>query len=287
MRRRNVVAGRFYPAAKSKCERQIEECVRFDASGVKVERPIAGGIVPHAGWVFSGPTAGKVFAAIREHGKPETFVLFGATHSFSGGKPSIMPEGTWETPLGDVEVDRRIANEILRDAGEELENDPRAHDGEHSIEVQVPFIRHLFPEARIVPISAPPGEDSIRVGSLVGEVVKREGGSVVAVGSTDLTHYGREYGFAPRGTGEKALKWVRDENDKRMVDKITGLKVDEILEEERENRNACGAGAVAATLAAVLAAGRKSGVLLEYTTSHDVMPERGATMFVGYAGVVF
>lgn len=287
MRRRNAVAGRFYPSSRAECERQLAECVRFDASAVKLEEPAAGGIVPHAGWVFSGPTAGKVFAAIRECGKPETFVLFGATHRFGMGRPSIMIEGTWETPIGDVEVDHRIANEILRGAGDELENNPRAHEGEHSIEVQVPFIRYLFPEARIVPVSAPPGEDSIKVGSLVGEVMKREGGAVVAVGSTDLTHYGAEYGFAPKGTGDKALKWVREENDRRMVDLITGLKVDDVLDEERKNRNACGAGAVAATLAAVLAAGRKRGVLLEYTTSHDVMPERGATMFVGYAGVVF
>lgn len=285
MKRKNAVEGRFYPGNARACEEELSRYTDFDSSGLNLDTPLLGGIVPHAGWVFSGPTAGKVFAAIRDSGRAETFILFGAVHRFGADRPVIMSEGEWATPLGGVEIDRETAARLRDAAG--LDESASAHDGEHSIEVQIPFIRQAFPGAKIVPVLAPPDESSIAAGAAAGEIVRDGGGRVVVVGSTDLTHYGREYGFAPQGTGEKALEWVREKNDAGMVEKMVGLKVEEALGEARRNHNACGAGAIAAVLAAMRAAGKTAGTLLEYTTSHDVMPERGATLFVGYAGVVF
>ncbi|MEW5944631.1 MAG: AmmeMemoRadiSam system protein B [bacterium] len=286
-RRRAAVAGSFYPSGRRECERQIAECVAFDASVLRLPEVPAGGVVPHAGWVFSGFTAGKVFAAIRERSMPATFVLFGAVHRYGVDAPALMDEGVWETPLGDLEVCGETASAIKERAGGLVEVNPRAHEGEHSIEVQAPFIKYLFPGARIVPILAPPVEASVEAGKAVGEVVKDNGGRAVALGSTDLTHYGHEYGFAPKGTGEEGLKWVREVNDRRMIELMTTLRADEILAEAARSHNACGAGAVAATAAAMRACGRTSGTPIEYTTSHDVMPERKASMFVGYAGILY
>ncbi len=282
-KRHGYVAGQFYPDSAGECRREIEMYSR--APGAKIEGKPVAGIVPHAGWVFSGATAGKVFACIREHTEPKTFVLFGAAHRFMGGLPVVMAEGDWETPLGDVEIDSTLADLIL-DTVEGLDEGASPHNGEHSIEVQVPFIKHLFPEAKIVPILTPPTGESAAVGTAIGRAVTDRDG-VVLIGSTDLTHYGFEYGFAPKGAGQAALEWVRDVNDKRLIDLAIGMKAEEIVREAGNLHNACGAGAVAATTAAARELGKTKGVLIEYTTSHDVMPRGKPSMFVGYAGIVF
>ncbi len=112
------------------------------------------------------------------------------------------------------------------------------------------------------------------------------------VGTTDLTHYGATaYRFAPKGTGREALEWVKNENDRRMVDLMRELKAEEAVAEAAEHKNACGAGAVAATLGAARALGSQGGHLIEYTTSYDVLRDQlyGDVVgdFVGYAGMVF
>jgi AmmeMemoRadiSam system protein B len=164
---------------------------------------------------------------------------------------------------------------------------PEAHSGEHSAEVQVPFIQHLFPEARIVPILILPDENAPRVGEIIGETASVERRRVAIVGTTDLTHYGgRYYGFAPAGTGEQALEWVRA-NDMRVIDLIVTMEAEDIVAETATHRNACGGGAVAGTVAAARTLGAEKGYLLEYTTSHHVMPRGPATDFVGYASIVF
>ena len=107
------------------------------------------------------------------------------------------------------------------------------------------------------------------------------------VGTTDLTHYGRAYyGFAPAGAGERALEWARA-NDEQVLDLILAMRAEDIVAEAAAHHNACGGGAIAGTIAAARALGAEKGYLLEYTTSHDVMPRGPATDFVGYAAIVF
>jgi len=281
-RRGSVVRGLFYPFSHQECAEKIDYCV---SSEINVEGvTFKAGIVPHAGWDFSGPTAGKVFAAIKKHGNPKTFILFGASHGYFG-PPALMAEGFWETPFGDIEIDASVSARLLEQV-DGLKENASAHDGEHSIEVQIPFIKRLFPKARIAPILTPAHESASALGKAVADVV-RDDNSVVAIGSADLSHYGPRFGFAPKGTGRQALEWVRNTNDKRVVDLAVEMKADVIVAEARDRHNTCGAGAISALVAFAGTSGARSGVLLEYTTSHDVRPFGEPVDFVGYAGIVY
>ena len=104
------------------------------------------------------------------------------------------------------------------------------------------------------------------------------------IGSTDLTHYGEAYGFAPRGGGEDAVAWVKEENDRRVIDAFLRMEGERALDLGRSERSACSAGGAAAAIAFAAASDVRKGALVRYTTSWDVAP---ATSFVGYAGILF
>lgn len=285
--RQPTVAGRFYPASRGRIEQQLEHYMPDQPPDSDLPVPIVAGIVPHAGWAFSGPTALKVYAAIQSQFIPETVVLVSAMHSAATDKPAIFSSGAWLTPLGEIPIDEALAQALLEKEEENFVHAPNAHAGEHSGEVQVPMIQHLFPDAQLLPIMIPPSHQAVAAGKRIGEASGATDKRVVVIGTTDLTHYGaRYYGFAPAGTGPAALEWVR-ENDRRVIDLMVDLRAEDILEETRARRNACGGGAIAATVAAARVMGAEEGVLLEYTTSHDVEPRGPATDFVGYAAVVF
>jgi len=285
-RRSAIVSGQFYPSNEKLARGHIEECL---ATAKKVEGigKVVAGIVPHAGWTFSGPTAAKVFAQIDSENPPPAFVLFGAVHRWGTKGAAVYSKGSWETPLGDLEIDSAMAEKMLKALGDILEESPQAHSGEHSIEVQLPFISYLFPKAKIVPISLPPTKQSHLIGGKIGAFLKEEYPDTVVIGTTDLTHYGPNYGFAPQGVGDEALKWVKEDNDASIVSLAVAMKDDQIVADAEKRRNACGAGAMAGTVAAAKALGAVRGTLLEYITSHDMMPFRKASDFVGYAGIAF
>jgi AmmeMemoRadiSam system protein B len=284
--RRPVVAGQFYPGDHASCVRKIEQCLPAKPDP-NVPDEIVAGLVPHAGWDFSGAVAARVFAAIHAQGAPETFVLFSAMHRWGASRPAVYARGSWATPLGEVEVDEELAAAVLKAGAGLLSDSPEAHSGEHSAEVQAPFIQHLFPEAKLLPILLPPDADAARAGDVVGQVVSATQKPIVIVGTTDLTHYGKRfYGFAPAGTGEPALEWARA-NDERVINLILDMRAEEIVAETDAHHNACGGGAIAGMVAAARALGAEKGHLLEYTTSHHVMPRGPATDFVGYAAIVF
>ena len=287
--REPIVAGQFYPAGRDACVEMIESLRPGKLPEDLPDRPVAG-VVPHAGWVFSGATALAVLEAIRQGRTPKTFVLFGAVHGPIRAS-AVFSSGGWRTPLGLAEVDERLAGEVLARSEGLVADAPHAHEAEHSIEVQVPFIQYLFPEARILPIAVLPDEHAPEIGRIVGRTVGSLDADAVCLGSTDLTHYGPAYGFTPKGLGEEALRWMREENDRRMVDLMLRLDAEAAVPEAETRANACGAGAVAATLAAARELGASCGRLVHYTTSCDVMRERmgsqGMDAAVGYAGVVF
>lgn len=278
-----IVAGMFYPADEPSCRRQVRACLE----AIRIEAPagtVCGGIVPHAGWVYSGPTAGTVFQAIAAQEPPETFILFGAVHTWGVNEACLYGHGAWRTPLGDLAVDEDLAAAITSQAG--IVDRPQAHAEEHSIEVQLPFIKYLFPSARIVPIAMPPLYTAPAIGQKVAQAVRQMGRRAIALGSTDLTHYGPRYGLAPAGAGESAIVWVHN-NDKAFLDRVVSMQAEEIVPEARSHHNACGAGAVAAAIAFAAEMGASQGMLLHYTTSHEVMPSGRATDMVGYGAVIF
>ncbi len=129
----------------------------------------------HAGWTFSGSLAALVFSAIKQqHEKVHTFVIFGAAHGYFGQSPAVCDNYFWETPLGKVAVDKEFADRLV---DKKLAvSDLLAHEGEHSIEVQVPFIQHLFPEAEILPIIVPPSGQAILLGEAFGNIMKLKAG---------------------------------------------------------------------------------------------------------------
>lgn len=284
MLRKTYQAGSFYPAQKDSCVDLISKCLEYNK--MDIPKRIDAAIVPHAGWVFSGATAGKVYGAIAEQKiTPDTFVIFGAIHITPVKRAGVWSKGSWETPLGEVEIDEVIAKKLLADENSPLEENMKAHLHEHSIEVQIPFIKYLFPKAKIVPIAIQPTLDAFEVGNYIAHCLK--GDNIIVIGSTDMTHYGHRFGFAPQGVGGEALDWVKKHNDKRMIDLMLNLKAEDVVMEAMKNHNSCGSGAISATLSYAKSVGKTTGTLLEYTTSFDVYPERIADSFVGYAGLVF
>jgi len=159
--------------------------------------------------------------------------------------------------------------------------------GEHSIEVQVPFIKRLLPEASILPIQVPGDHRALGVGRHLADAIRADGRPIAVVASSDLTHYGERYGFAPHGSGAEALTFGR-QNDRRLVDEVLKLSGEGVLSESRTHRNACGPGALASVVAAAVALDYRTTCLLHQTTSHDArlgLVEE-PTMFVGYASVL-
>ena len=288
--RKPIVAGQFYPGQRNSCVAEINECLQQAESAESLPQTIAAGIVPHAGWTFSGSLAAMVFSAIKQrHDKVNTFVIFGAAHSYYGSSPALYDKGSWLTPLGEVAIDEELADAVLK--GDAAVSDTRAHEYEHSIEVQVPFVQHFFADAKILPILVPPIEEAVALGEAVGDIISAdEKKKIVCIGSTDLTHYGPRYGFTPMGIGSDAFQWAGEVNDQQFIDLALKLQPQRMLTSAAENSNACGAGAAAAAVAAAKKLGKTKGLLLAHTNSNEVMLQKMGTSSadsVGYAAIVF
>ena len=279
-RRKADFAGSWYPGKDSDCRRAIEEFSRSSVPCPSGET--VGGIVPHAGWVFSGKIACNVIRCLSEQASPDTILLFGR-HLHPSSKSYIMTEGAWATPLGDLEIDQELGEKLLAEFPFVVET-PTRYDQDNTIELQLPFIKHYFPEVKILPLGVPPAQASLRIGERAVEISRDMGRKTLALGSTDLTHYGDTYGYAPKGVGKAAVDWVKNENDRRLVDLILRMDAEEVIRESLTNHNACCSGAVAAAIAAAKKLGAREAQKLFYATSYDVRPDNS---FVGYVGVVF
>jgi AmmeMemoRadiSam system protein B len=288
--RKPAVAGQFYGGSREECLVEIAECLPKGAIKAGLPDRIVGGIVPHAGWLFSGDLAALVFTAIRQVNKTvDTFILFGASHRSHDSCPLIYPDGTWETPLGKIDIDEILTKELIRLGAK---SNVEAHRHEHSIEVQVPFIQYLFPDAKIVAVIMPPvpGGYECAFGQKVGALLKDSGAGAVCVASTDLTHYGPRYGFCPQGTNSTALTWAYEVNDMEFINKALNMDAEHLVDSSLQHENACGPAAAAAVVAAAKTAGCKKGYLLGHTNSAEVTRARfgqASNESVGYASIVF
>jgi AmmeMemoRadiSam system protein B len=288
-------AGRFYAAEPGQCLAELKQCIssarlRAETSDRDLKSDaVIGGVVPHAGWPYSGAVAARVFNAILTGRRPDVVIVFGAVHVPRLSRPAIFPSGAWRTPLGLATVDDLLVQRLHAET-DLAELDSHSHDREHSIEVEVPFIQHLLPKATIVPIMIPVDQRAAELGRIVGLACKRYGVAAVFLASTDLTHYGPGFSFAPEGVGEAGLHWAKTVNDRRMIDLMLAMRDGDVVAEAVANRNACGGGAIAAGIAASKSYGAKSAALLEHTTSHEVAQEilpEPARDSVGYAAMVF
>lgn len=274
--RRPCVAGSFYPGTQEGLRRAIEEAFRHELGpGRKPERVVEerqtiSVVCPHAGYMYSGPVAAHGYYILGCEPRPASVIVIGPNHTGLGSPISLMAEGIWRTPLGDVEVDEELAGAILR-YSEMIDVDELAHSREHSIEVQLPFLQYIYgPELRFVPIcmGLQDLESSREVGGAIGKALI--GRDAVIVASTDLTHY------EPQASAKR--------KDMMVIESI--LSMDEASLYERIYRNRismCGYGPVSASLQASKAAGSKGAELLAYHTSGDVTGDYSAV--VGYASI--
>lgn len=283
--RPHAVAGRFYDSDSAACQRAIDEYTACPTLGYTPR--VYGGVVPHAGWICSGAVAGRVFAALA-HESVETFVLFGTAHTVPTHESIVDEHDAWQTPLGQVAIDHEMRSAMCQQ-NSNLRLDASAHAQEHSLEVVVPFIQHLFPNAKILPIVVPPFEQAMHVGSGTVPVANALGRKVVVLASTDLTHYGPRYRFTPKGVGPEAIAWATQTNDARMIELIAVMDSNAVLPEAQSNHNACGPGAIGATLLACRQLGATKGVTVCQTNSNEVLRRQYGEMndAVGYVGMVF
>ncbi len=282
------MAGRFYEADPSRCSSDAD---RFCAEPLRyVDRApqqVHAAIVPHAGWVCSGRIAGGTFRAIESRTKARTFVITGSVHTMPLPQPALDAADLWRTPLGDVLVDTSLREALRKLDGMAVHDE--AHQHEHSIEVNLPLMQHVFDDFRIVPCMIPPHAEAVSWGQALGELLSQWHEPVAMICSIDLTHYGPNYAFTPEGLGEHGRTWAHAVNDRRLLELIEQMQAEQIVSETETHRSSCGGGAIAATVAAARVMGATRGVVLEHTDSSYELASIGhddPNNSVGYAGVV-
>ena len=275
--REPVFAGQFYPADPSLLSKQIK--VFFEnAKPGKIEDAVAI-IVPHAGYIYSGQIDADAYNQVKQN-KYDLVVVIGTNHTTAGFSGiSIYPKGAFATPIGTAKIDNIAAGELLKDDSD-VNTDLKVHAKEHSIEVQIPFIKYLFPEAKILPIIV--GEPDIkmcnRFGKALASILKAKKALIVA--SSDLSHY-PDFDDAVR-TDNKTLKT------------IAGLDPEKIVSEMKEQLEsgipqlvtcACGEAPIIAAIATAkeLGAGRAS--IISYSNS-GYISAGSIDRVVGYGAVV-
>jgi hypothetical protein len=252
----------------------------------KGSRRIIGGISPHAGYIYSGPVAASLYYRIALDGAPEIFVLVGPVHGYGAGV-GIMKRGVWRTPLGDVQIDEEFCETILEQV-DIVADDPSIHEDEHSLEVQLPFLQSLYGEGlRIAPIATAMDdlETCTEVGKAIAKAARKSGKDIAIIASTDMTHYGIHYGYAPVGMSpiEKVLKWVRS-IDGETIEAITALDEKRLLTNVKEKHmTMCGYAPVAITIVAAKELGASKAELAKYATSYDTQGSTDA--IVGYCSI--
>lgn|SRR5665213_2897912 len=294
------MAGRFYPADPARCREAARALIQAAAGFSGVGEPVAahfpgrtalGGIVPHAGWMCSGAIAGQVIAEIDRlmcDAPPELVVVFGAVHTpIEINRAALDSHEAWQVPGGQSPAAHDLARKLAGNARFFVPDD-RLHRTEHAVEVELPLIQSAWPAAMLLPIEVPLIEDAARIGQETAREVLSSGKRCIFLASSDLTHYGPAYRFAPAGTGPQGLQWAK-ENDGRLLRLVTDLAVEQVVPEVRARANACGGGAIAAILAACKEAGAKSATVLRHANSHEMLAglaDNDPANAVGYAGVV-
>jgi AmmeMemoRadiSam system protein B len=260
-----AVAGKFYPANPETLRRDVESYLPE-----RVEKiPALGCVVPHAGYMYSGYVAGAVFARMQ---LPERFVILCPNHTGRGEPLAIMSRGTWGTPLGDAQIDRALAAELVSEF-DLLTEDAEAHRTEHALEVELPFLQVLEPRFTFVPIAIGTHRFDVltELGNAIAGVIARQNEKVQVVASSDMNHYATDSVTREKDALAIAPLLARDP-----------LALHEVV--HRENISMCGLGPAVSMLTAVNELGANSAALVKYATSADVSGDR--SYCVGYAGVV-
>ncbi|MFH1457740.1 MAG: AmmeMemoRadiSam system protein B [Candidatus Omnitrophota bacterium] len=265
--RKASVAGQFYPATAQAIKEQIES---FCDRNAEKSNAIAC-MLPHAGYMYSGNVACQTVSRIRNK---ESILLLGPNHTGFGAAFSIMTQGAWQTPMGEVKIDSGLAGRIVKNS-KYLESDSLAHAHEHSLEVQLPIFQYFKPDFKIVPMLFL--SDDLQVLKEIGQEIAAEiqkygdKDSVLIVASSDMTHY------EPKDQAEQ--------KDKEAIEAILALDEDRLMEKTRRlGISMCGVAPVIVMLTIAKHLGAQSASLVKYQTSADVTGDSDSV--VGYAGII-
>jgi len=268
-----VVSGRFYSANPVELKATVVSLLQDarQAVGPSAHRAV-GVIAPHAGYVYSGPTAAAVFARVA---LPDLIIIVAPNHTGvcrAPGGASLWEDGAFRTPLGDVPVDETCAARVAA-ATSLVAVDHEAHRAEHAIEVLLPFVQVGRPGARIVPLvlAWDTWDEARELGEALARVVREAGEPVLLLASSDLNHY------EPASVSER--------KDARALEAVTALDGAELLARcRRERITMCGRAPVAVVLAAARALGATRAEVVDYRHSGWVSGDN--SQVVGYGGVV-
>lgn len=265
-KRRPAVAGYFYPSDAKELAQEVEEYMppqsKVDAKGA---------ICPHAGYVYSGSVAGAVYSRLKPK---DIFIMLGPNHTGYGSDVSVMTEGLWEIPLGSIRINKTVAKKIVEKTPLASDN-IQAHIYEHSLEVQLPFIHKLNPEAEIVPITLKmlSFKECINLAEAVAEAVKELElvDRMIIIASTDMSHY------LPDDMARKI--------DSIAIDRIKNFDPEGLYNAVQEHKiSMCGFVPTVTMLYAVKLLGAKEVQIIKYATSAEV--SRDYNRVVGYLGAI-
>lgn len=269
MNREPCVAGRFYPGSEEELKGALNELYSKITSRPKEAKVV---IAPHAGYVYSGLVAASAFAAVKV---PDNIILIGPNHTGAGKRAALMTEGSWTVPTGSVAVNSDLASRVMAKCSR-FESDDTAHEAEHSLEVELPFILHHNRAANIVPITLMGADHKVckemglAVAGALYEYGKETGKQVLIVVSSDMNHYESQE--------------VTKKKDDLAINCVLNLDAEKLLQVVAdENISMCGVVPVAVAIEAAKALGAGSARLISYSTSGET--SRDFAQVVGYAGI--
>ncbi|MBI3859925.1 MAG: AmmeMemoRadiSam system protein B [Thaumarchaeota archaeon] len=278
MIRKPAVAGSFYPSDRERLRAAIRKCYEGPVGPGQLPPAARRGatavafVAPHAGYEYSGPVAAHSYLHASSFASPDLIVIAAPNHYGIGSGVSTFGEGSWETPLGTLQVDA-AASEQLADHAGVVSFDPDAHSLEHSLEVQLPFLQEIYGNSvPLLPVSLlfQDIETATAVGRAIGKVA--QGRRAVLIASSDLTHY-------------EPYEQARTK-DLAVLERVVSLDVEGMYESlEMLRVTACGYGPIAAVMTAAVELGMKKGELLKYANSGDTGGDRSSV--VGYGSVRF
>jgi AmmeMemoRadiSam system protein B len=265
MIRQPFAAGRFYPGSA----KEIREMMAVLVDRKARKEQAIGLLLPHAGYPYSGPVAGAAISRVKLR---DTAIIIGPSHTGLGQPYSIMTEGSWQTPLGEVEIDSTLGKKLLS-VSDYLKEDAGAHLYEHAVEVQLPFLQYLKPDIKIVPIILAQASAEVykKIGRDIARAIKESNIKAMIIASGDMTHYEPQK--------------VAEAKDKQAIEAILKLDEDELTRRYQElNISMCAYGPAVCLISAAKELGATGAELVRYQTSGDATGDYSSV--VGYAGII-
>ncbi len=268
------VAGQFYRSDPEGLKKQIESMFLHDLGPGKLpgeggeKRDIAACVVPHAGYMYSGPAAAHVYFELAKQKKPETIIILGPNHQGHGSAIATACE-PWNTPLGVVDIDEETADFLWTNC-DIIDMDENAHRYEHSLEVQIPFLQYIYKDFNFVPITL--GIQDIETAEEIAECISKVDKDILIIASSDFTHY--ESSIEAKNKDMKAIDAILEMDEKKFIKTVY-----------ENNITICGYGPIAVAISAAKRMKATKTKLLKYMTSGDITGDQ--RQVVAYAGIIF